>query len=112
MENTKAAMDIILSSKPCRGNNARPPTVLRIATRGVVQAGHPGVKAANALPNAVEPLLPLMAINLELFILKIRSDTLIPAKITVANVKAKDAVRYNGPIILTATETGTIESVR
>lgn len=111
MENNKAVIEINLSSKPCRGNIAIPPIVLRIAIRGVVQAGQPGVKAANVLPKAVEPL-PLMAINLEPLILKINSATLIPANVAVTNVSAKEITMYDVPIISTAEKTGTIESVR
>jgi hypothetical protein len=111
MENSKAAIEINLSSKPCRGNIAIPPIVLRIAIRGVVQAGQPGVKAANVLPKAVEPL-PLMAINLEPLILKINSATLIPANVAVTNVSAKEIIIYDTPIISTAEKIGTIESVR
>jgi hypothetical protein len=112
MENSKAVIEINFSSKPCRGNIAIPPIVLRIASRSVVQAGQPGVKAANVLPKAVELLLPLMAINLEPLILKINSAMLIPANIAVTNVSAKENTIYDVPIISTTEYTGTIESVR
>jgi len=62
MENEEAVIDINFSSRPCRENIARPP----MAARGVVQAGHPGVKVANKLPNAVDLVLPLMVINCSL----------------------------------------------
>ncbi len=111
MENDSAAIDINLSSKPCNGNIARAPTVLRAATIGVVQAGHPGVNAANVLPNAEAPL-PLMDISLEPLILKINKATLIPASVAVRYVNPKDAAIYAGPSVSATTESGTRESVR
>ena len=43
------------NSNPCIGNNDNPPTAPKITANGAVQAGHPGVKAANTPPNiAVE----------------------------------------------------------
>lgn len=70
---------------------ATPPSALKTAISGVVQAGQPGVKAIRALPNAVEPP-PCIVVSLGPFILYTSSDTLIPVRTAVPKVSAIDAM--------------------
>jgi len=89
-----------------------PPIALRTATRGVAQAGHPGVKAIRVLPNAVEEPVPFIAINLETLILDTNREMLIPARAAETNVNATETAKYNGPCVSITPETGMIENVR
>jgi len=70
------------------------------------------VKAAKVLPKAVELPLDLVAIELTPLSLKTISETVIPAKIAVADVKPNDAAMYNGPTILRAVGMGMTDNVR
>ena len=74
-----------------------------------MQAGQPGVKTVNVLPNAEELEDFFKLNNVEPFILKTAKETFTPAKMATINVKLKDAIRYVGPIISTASEMGTRE---
>ena len=74
-----------------------------------MQAGQPGVKTVNVLPNAEELEDFFKLNNVEPFILKTAKETFTPAKMATINVKVKDAIRYVGPIISTASESGTRE---
>ena len=74
-----------------------------------MQAGQPGVKTVNVLPNA-EELEDFFKLNIvEPFILKTTRETFTPAKMATINVKVKDATRYVGPIVSVATDRGTRE---
>ena len=42
------------NSNPCIGNKDNPPIAAKITAKGAVQAGHPGVNAANAPPKIAE----------------------------------------------------------
>jgi len=83
---------------------ASPPTAAKTVVRGVVQAGQPGVKAVNVLPNAEELEDFFKLNNVESLILKTTKETFTPAKMATINVKLKDATRYAGPNISTASE--------
>jgi hypothetical protein len=97
VENARLAADMILNSSPCSGNTAKPPIALRSATNGVVQAGHPGVKAIRVPANTVEEPVPFISINLEPLILDTNREMLIPARAEATNVSAIETARYTGP---------------
>jgi len=86
------------NSSPCIGNNDNPPTAPKITARGAVQAGHPGVKAANTPPNTAEEFVFTEFIILILFILNAIIAKLIPPKDEITIVSPIDVAMYDGDI--------------
>ena len=80
------------NSNPCIGNNDNPPTAPKITARGAVQAGHPGVNAANAPPKTAEEFDFTEFIIFIRFILNAIIAKLIPAKAEIVMVNPTDAI--------------------
>ena len=80
------------NSNPCIGNNDNPPTAPKITARGAVQAGHPGVNAANAPPNTAEEFDLTEFIIFILFILNAIMAKLIPAKTEIVMVNPTEVI--------------------
>jgi len=86
------------NSNPCIGNNDNPPIAPKITASGAVQAGHPGVKAANAPPRTAEEFDFTEFIIFILFILNAIIAKLIPANAEIIIVKPTDVMMYEGII--------------
>ena len=98
MEKTNTPTEINFNSNPCIGNNDNPPTAPKITAKGAVQAGHPGVKAANAPPRTAEEFDFTEFIIFILFILNAIIAKLIPANAEIIIVKPTDVMMYEGII--------------
>ena len=84
------------SSNPCIGNSERPPMAPKITANGAVQAGHPGVNAANAPPNTADEFDFAEFIIFILCILYAIIAKLIPASAEITTVKIIDDIMYEG----------------
>lgn len=73
-----------------------PPTAPKTTANGVVQAGHPGVKAANALPATVELPDFLILIPGTPLILYTINEMFTPANAATATDNARDVPMYSG----------------
>ena len=85
MEKIKTPTEINFNSNPCIGNNDSPPIAPKITAKGAVQAGHPGVNAANAPPRTADEFDLTEFIIFILFILNAIIAKFIPAKIEITN---------------------------
>ena len=93
IENDNAAIDTNLSSNPCSGKIANPPTIPKTAVSDVVHAGHPGVNAASAPPNIADDP-PFCRFILCVLILYTTKAILIPPKIATMIVNPIEAASY------------------
>jgi len=96
MEKTNTPTEINFNSNPCIGNNDNPPTAPKITAKGAVQAGHPGVNAANAPPRTAEEFVFTEFIIFILFILNAIMAKLIPANAEITIVNPTDVIMYEG----------------
>ena len=92
------------NSSPCIGNNERPPIAPKMTANGAVQAGHPGVNAANAPPNTADEFDLTEFIILILCILYAIIAKLIPANAEITAVKMIDVIMYEGAISIAASK--------
>ena len=92
------------NSSPCIGNNERPPIAPKMTANGAVQAGHPGVNAANAPPNTADEFDLTEFIILILCILYAIIAKLIPANAEITTVKTTDDIMYDGEISIAASK--------
>ena len=92
------------NSNPCIGNNERPPMAPKITASGAVQAGHPGVNAANAPPKNADEFDFREFIILILCILYAIIAKLIPANAEITTVKTTDDIMYDGEISIAASK--------
>ena len=76
----------------------------KITANGAVQAGHPGVNAANAPPNNVDEFDLTEFIIFILCILYAIIAKLIPANAEIATVKIIDDIMYEGEISIAASK--------
>ncbi len=92
IEKIKTPTEMNFSSNPPIGNNDNPPTAPKTTTSGAVQAGHPGVNAANTPPNTAEEFTFPEFIIFILFILNAIIAKLMPANAEIIIVSPIDAV--------------------
>jgi len=92
IEKTKTPTEMNFNSSPCIGNNDSPPIAPKITAKGAVQAGHPGVNAANAPPKTAEEFDLTEFIIFIRFILKAIIAKLIPAKEDITTVRPTDVI--------------------
>ena len=98
IENTNTPTEMNFNSNPCIGNSDNPPIAPKITANGAVQAGQPGVNAANAPPRTADEFDLTEFIILILFILNAIIAKLIPANADMTTVNAIDVAMYVGDI--------------
>jgi len=90
IEKIKTPTEMNFNSNPCIGNSDNPPTAPKITASGAVQAGHPGVNAANAPPNTAEEFDLTEFIIFILFIFNAIIAKFIPANAEIVIVNPTD----------------------
>ena len=100
IEKIKTPTDKNFNSKPCNGNNASPPTALRITANGAVQAGHPGVNAAKTPPARVVEFDFTEFVIFIFFILNAIIAKFIPASAEISIVSVIDVIIWYGKVII------------
>ena len=104
IEKTKTPIEINFNSSPCIGNKDNPPIAPRITASGAVQAGHPGVNAANAPPIKVDEFDFTEFIIFILFILNAINAKLIPANDEIAIVRPIEVMIYVDEVSFTTSK--------